>query len=864
MAKPLIVRVLGEDSKFLAMLRRDAAASSKFEQTLVKTNITAKQSADAQIAASLKKDARLREEIQLYRQIASAAERGSREQVIASNLADQAERRLARSMGATRAEAQSLGRSTQSFNRDLGAATRGALAGSGIFRGLGRSIVFASGGFLAFGGVTAFFRKSIDAAKEAEVTNKQLEQQFKNNRRSIEPYRAEIDRTANSLSALSGFQNDEIKAGLTTILRTQPNVNKALRDEATAADLARAKRIGLAQASIIVAKVEAGNTTLLRRQGIQVRKNATAEEALAVLRQKVAGQARAGATEQERFGAILHTTEEIVGTALLPTLNKYLISGGKWLEQMNESGKLEHDVANAAHEISSAVDDAAKVIHTVDSVTGSFKNTLELLLALKVASAISRWTTGLSGLIGTAGSGGTGLRGAAAESGALRSNLGQLARTSAIAIGIDMIFTAKGDVGIAQRIFGGALIGGSVGGVPGALIGGTAAGGAPFFKKAITDEAVSSHESLPIFKGGKWVDPVTRKAVADQAFWNREYRKGHGATEHPRNGQNPYDGAGLAAQVARFKKASQGLGGTGAPFGPPIPTTPPATGPDGKPLTVKQRNEFFDNAIARILRRGALGDIQQQIDALVQADQLIAKRIAVTKDVTRRLNLEDQLLQNQAQIRQLKSEQAANAEQAAQDAHQRLLDLLQKRADARNARQFKALGLTASGDTVAPSVRQLRNALGKFEDTVQGTFLDTTKTESTIARIRRVLAGGLGAVGRDVRLKIQSILQDLNQQLDQTTQGNITKWRHLSSEAILAGVPNLTGAQKRILENRLSVLGPSAGAPPTRTAAFALAATAFGKFTVESTLNVDGETMATNITSHQIRRGKLRTVPRSG
>jgi hypothetical protein len=65
----------------------------------------------------------------------------------------------------------------------------------------------------------------------------------------------------------------------------------------------------------------------LRRQGFQIAKNATAEQALATVRAVVAGQARAGTTEQERFGAVLHQTEEIIGTGILPTLNKYLVSG---------------------------------------------------------------------------------------------------------------------------------------------------------------------------------------------------------------------------------------------------------------------------------------------------------------------------------------------------------------------------------------------------------------------------------------------------------------------------------------------------------------------------------------------------------
>lgn len=281
------------------------------------------------------------------------------------------------------------------FNRDLSRITRGALAGSGVFRGLGRSIAFASGGFLAFASAGQFLRTSIDAAKEAQVTQKQLAAQFRASGKDLSAYQGQIDKTANSLSLLSGFQNDEIKAGFTTIFRTTNDVTKALRDTATAADLARAKHLSFAQASLIIAKTEAGNTTLLRRQGFQIAKNAKSEEALAKLRGIVAGQAKAGTTAQERFGAVLHNTEEIIGAGLLPTLNKYLARASTWLTQMNESGKLQKDVANAAKRFGEALSLIVGTIRTVDKVTGSFANTLKDLagvwLLLKVRTRVIKW-----------------------------------------------------------------------------------------------------------------------------------------------------------------------------------------------------------------------------------------------------------------------------------------------------------------------------------------------------------------------------------------------------------------------------------------------------------------------------------------
>ncbi len=93
--------------------------------------------------------------------------------------------------------------------------------------------------------------------------------------------------------------------------------------------------------------------------------------------------------------------------------------------------------------------------------------------------------------------------------------------------------------------------------------------------------------------------------------------------------------AGFSAdQVAA---AAGGAGST-------VPPPPAATGARSG-LTAAQRNTFFDNAVARILLRGGLGSLQDQLAAIKKASGLITQRLAATKDVTRKLNLEDQVLQ---------------------------------------------------------------------------------------------------------------------------------------------------------------------------------------------------------------------------
>jgi hypothetical protein len=96
---------------------------------------------------------------------------------------------------------------------------------------------------------------------------------------------------------------------------------------------------------------------------------------------------------------------------------------------MNESGDLQRNVAAAAKQFSAAVSGAVGVVKTVDRVTGSLKHTLELLLALKIASKFSSIAENV-GLIGTKA------KRAEGEVATLRGSLGRLAGIGVITVEI--------------------------------------------------------------------------------------------------------------------------------------------------------------------------------------------------------------------------------------------------------------------------------------------------------------------------------------------------------------------------------------------------------------------------------------------
>lgn len=160
------VEIVGDERDVVRAFRHAGQAAGSYRGDLRELSVQANKTADAQIRAAVRKDARLREEIRAYRAAASAAKRGSREQVTAANLAASAEGRLARSLGVTARESRHLATSAGKAERELGRVARGGIAGSGALRSMGRSLAFASAGFLGAAGVVSGIKSTITAASD--------------------------------------------------------------------------------------------------------------------------------------------------------------------------------------------------------------------------------------------------------------------------------------------------------------------------------------------------------------------------------------------------------------------------------------------------------------------------------------------------------------------------------------------------------------------------------------------------------------------------------------------------------------------------------------------------------------------------
>jgi len=384
-ARGLVVTVFADVSKYVSGFKQAAGATRSFDREVTALSVDTQRLAQSQVAASTRTIERLRQQSAAYRQMATAAKQGSTEQAVAANLAARAEAQLARETGRAATATRHAAHEHANLARQLDHSARGLLTGTGLMHGFGRSLAFASGGFVAFEGVTRLIRESVDAAREAGEAQRSLAAQMKVSGESFAGNREEIEHVTRSYAKF-GFDNDQVLESLTVLERGTGDLSQSFKLQGVTADIARAKNITLAAAATVVAKVFGGQETALRRAVPGLNRNAHGWDLIREAQRKMAGQAAANTTEAERFNAALHDTEEIIGGALLPVLNKYLAQLDKWLTNTENQKKIQ-DTANAVAEsatqifdtlagaVGGVVDAYGALQKAADKLPGSFLKT---------------------------------------------------------------------------------------------------------------------------------------------------------------------------------------------------------------------------------------------------------------------------------------------------------------------------------------------------------------------------------------------------------------------------------------------------------------------------------------------------------
>lgn len=146
----------------------------------------------------------------------------------------------------------------------------------------------------------------------------------------------EIEAYITAAQKRTAFDDGEQRQSLTNLIATTGSYEQALALLPLAMDIARAKGMDLATASDLVGKVAMGNTSILTRYGIVLQEGATAQEALAELQSRFAGQAEAygntvaGKTElmKQQWGNLMET----IGGFVLPILLQLFTALGNLAE----------------------------------------------------------------------------------------------------------------------------------------------------------------------------------------------------------------------------------------------------------------------------------------------------------------------------------------------------------------------------------------------------------------------------------------------------------------------------------------------------------------------------------------------------
>lgn len=746
--------------------------------------------------------------------------------------------------------------SAKSWDRDIGRAGRGAITASVGFRGLGRSVAFASGAFLGGAGIVSAIKSTVSAAEESQRVLAQTRVAVERSHESWTKYSKAIRDASAATSKLSGFDDERLLGTFSQLVRRTRDVNEALRLNALAANVARGRNIELEQASQLVLKASIGQAGALRRLGIDAQKGATATQLLALLQQKYAGAAaaygRTAAGAQDRFRVAIQNLQETIGAGLLPVITRYLNKGADWLNQSKNQQRIARDVGQAVKVLSAAMSvltnviaAAAKVFHGFSAAVGGARHAIVLLTGAVVGFKAAGLATSLAG--------------ANIQAKGLRSNL--LGVGAALAILNDPRFQN------AQGRAKGAL------GPFGFLV--------DSLPKIIQDEINRGGKLLAGLRGLR-SGAMTPEQAAAFVRANADLSFFSGGM-----------GGALGPTTGRFPAPTSRSGGripgsiTGSAFAPP------------KTLTAAQTRAI---ALAQFGGTGGSQEIAA-INAQVAADRaaiaFAKKQIAAGKGNVREfgnqlLSLTTDLRQQTDRLTQIAQDRAAKAaaaakkaQAAAKKARQHMIDTVvavlatqdplgvhggpgvtggrlsldtvaklvakdqaalasrvqnvlvgrgeglgvRRGAGLDNGRlsiqqinaealkrtqaiQFRALGLTATGEALAPTRAALKKELAKTQEALAGTILDTNANRNVLSRIRKVLAGQFGKLTDETKRKVKELLDALN---GGDKRGPATR-RQAASLAQLTAGTGLTGAGLARLQFNLAgahLTTPVRGASPT-------------------------------------------------
>lgn len=172
-----------------------------------------------------------------------------------------------------------------------------------------------------------FLAGTIERAKDMQAESAKLQVSIRDSGGDFTTYAGGI-KIAETAAISMGYTDDQMTAALSNLTTMTGSASKAMNDYGLVMDLARFRNIDLASAAAMVSKVEEGKLGVVIRTLPFLKSTMTAEEALAALREHVAGQAEAysktGAGAADMLNARYDELQETIGFRLLPIATKFV------------------------------------------------------------------------------------------------------------------------------------------------------------------------------------------------------------------------------------------------------------------------------------------------------------------------------------------------------------------------------------------------------------------------------------------------------------------------------------------------------------------------------------------------------------
>ena len=227
------------------------------------------------------------------------------------------------------------------FNRNIGKAQKGLSGFSKSLDGIKgqakQSVLTGVGmgvGIGAFGAATMAIGKTVDILGDAVRMAAEEEAAIASLSRAIGENDAAWDGNINKVEELISLRQNELafsdgeqREGLRLLIGNTKDLTEAQKLLGDAMDFARFRGIDLRTSADLLGRAYAGNFATLSRYGVVLGENATAEEALAQIREMSAGQARTyaqtDAGKMQRASMAVSDAMEELGKSLLPIVGEF-------------------------------------------------------------------------------------------------------------------------------------------------------------------------------------------------------------------------------------------------------------------------------------------------------------------------------------------------------------------------------------------------------------------------------------------------------------------------------------------------------------------------------------------------------------